>query len=272
MSAPPFMPLYVGDYLADTTHLTCTEHGAYMLLLMSMWRNGGSLPSDDKNLARHARCTTGQWARMRPILIEFFTVTDTTITHGRLTSELTRHSDAVERQRERSSNGGRAKALKYNAVTHAAGTEISCQPEPEPDTKEAKAPLVTPRLPALAKTEIARGFLAFWTAYPKRAGKDAAGKAFAKAMARIGGDDPLAVILAGIERALPGWDDPQFIPHPATWLNQGRWEDETPTIRTLAPRAQNGSSAKLAARHDNYAASYAGADLAADLLASRRAL
>ena len=61
MSAPPFMPLYVGDYLADTTHLTCTEHGAYMLLLMSMWRNGGSLPSDDKSLARHARCTKGQW-------------------------------------------------------------------------------------------------------------------------------------------------------------------------------------------------------------------
>ena len=26
------------------------------------------------------------------------------------------------------------------------------------------------------------------------------------------------------------WSDPQYIPHPYTWLNQGRWEDElTPT-------------------------------------------
>ena len=31
MSAPPFMPLYVGDYLADTTHLTCTEHGLSLI-------------------------------------------------------------------------------------------------------------------------------------------------------------------------------------------------------------------------------------------------
>jgi len=22
------------------------------------------------------------------------------------------------------------------------------------------------------------------------------------------------------------WNDPQFIPHPATWLNQHRWADE----------------------------------------------
>ncbi len=89
MSAPPFMPLYVGDYLADTTHLTVTEHGAYMLLLMSMWRNGGSLPNDDKALARHARCTRGQWDRMRPVLIEFFEATDRTITHIAIFDALT---------------------------------------------------------------------------------------------------------------------------------------------------------------------------------------
>lgn len=144
MSAPPFMPLYVGDYLADTTHLTCTEHGAYMLLLMSMWRNGGSLPSDDKSLARHARCTKGQWDRMRPVLIGFFTVTDDAITHGRLSVELTKHSDAVERQRERSSNGGKAKSLKTKTAALTAGTKNPCQPEPEPETEESKASSVPP--------------------------------------------------------------------------------------------------------------------------------
>lgn len=267
------MQLYVADYLGDTRHLTTEQHGAYLLLLMTMWRSEGRLPNDAKKLARITGCTASRWARIADDVLAFFDVDGDELTNKRLMLELEKASEKSIQRAVSGSKGGKAKALKTNKPAVANVTGLLCHSsEPEPDTKEAKAPLVTPRPQALAKTEIARGFLDFWTAYPKRAGKDAAGKAFAKAMARIGGDDPLAVILAGIERALPGWDDPQFIPHPATWLNQGRWDDETPINRTLAPRAQNGPSAKLAARHDNYAASYAGADLAADLLASRRAL
>ena len=44
-------------------------------------------------------------------------------------------------------------------------------------------------------------------------------------------DELLDVILTAIERqkASDQWtkDNGQFIPHPATWLNQKRWEDET---------------------------------------------
>ena len=114
----------------------------------------------------------------------------------------------------------------------AGAPKSSTNPQP---TSEADASSVGPRTPTIAKAEIARGFLTFWAAYPKRKAKDTAAKAFTKAMNRIGGDDPLAVILAGIERALPGWDDPQFIPHPATWLNAGSWEDDAPTPRNGPP-------------------------------------
>lgn len=86
------------------------------------------------------------------------------------------------------------------------------------------------------KQRTAEGFIAFWSAYPKRKSKDTAAKAFAKAMGRITDDDPLAVILAGIERAMPGWDDPQFIPYPATWLNAAGWEDDAPTVSAPRPR------------------------------------
>jgi len=136
MSAPPFMPLYVADYLGDTGHLTTTEHGAYFLLLMTMWRAGGSLPNDDKKLARFCRCTRLQWDRMRPTILEFFEASDDALTHRRMNAELTKYTYAVERQRVRSSNGGKAKALKTKERPLPRNVPTVCQPEPEPEDRD----------------------------------------------------------------------------------------------------------------------------------------
>lgn len=136
-------------------------------------------------------------------------------------------------------------------------------------TSEAKASsVVRRRASRFSQAEMDRGFRAFWAAYPKRVAKDAASKAFSKAMDRITEDDPLSVILAGIERALPGWEDAQFIPHPTTWLNQGRWEDEAPSPRTGLTR--NAKPDQQTARLDNFRAAWTGADGAAEMLAARR--
>lgn len=70
-------------------------------------------------------------------------------------------------------------------------------------------------------------FDAFWAAYPRKVGKADARKAFKKAKA------PLDTLLAAIDRQKQSdqWQKSggQYIPNPATWLNQGRWEDELPT-------------------------------------------
>ena len=67
-------------------------------------------------------------------------------------------------------------------------------------------------------------FYVFWKAYPKKVGKEAARKAFSKVR------EPVESLLSAIERqkCSEQWtrENGRFIPNPATWLNQGRWEDE----------------------------------------------
>jgi len=83
-----WMPLYIGDYLADTTHLTYAEHGAYLLLIMVYWRSGKPLPDDDVLLARYCRANRWQWKTLRPVLEPFFQVRDGAWSHVRVTREL----------------------------------------------------------------------------------------------------------------------------------------------------------------------------------------
>ena len=72
----------------------------------------------------------------------------------------------------------------------------------------------------------AEEFEQFWRAYPKKVGKKKAQLAWKKA-----GDRPeIAQVIRRIEESkrTDQWtkDNGQFIPHPSTWINEGRWDDE----------------------------------------------
>lgn len=71
-------------------------------------------------------------------------------------------------------------------------------------------------------------FHLFWKAYPRKVGKGAAEKIWVKIKADFG---LFEKIIGAIEDQRMGetWskDNGVYIPHPATWLNQRRWEDET---------------------------------------------
>ena len=70
-------------------------------------------------------------------------------------------------------------------------------------------------------------FDGFWSIYPKKAGKQDALKAWKKLKP---GHDLLAIIMTKLkaQSASHDWqkDGGKFVPHPATWLNGHRWEDE----------------------------------------------
>lgn len=69
-------------------------------------------------------------------------------------------------------------------------------------------------------------FEAFWTLYPRRVAKRDAEKAWAKLTSGERGD--ALVALVKWRRVWLARGDMQFVPHPATWLNGARWEDELP--------------------------------------------
>ena len=68
------------------------------------------------------------------------------------------------------------------------------------------------------------GFAEWWELYPRKVGKQAAAAKYAWALKSASAGE----LLDGLRRHLPllRSKDPQFVPHPATWLSQGRWEDE----------------------------------------------
>lgn len=69
----------------------------------------------------------------------------------------------------------------------------------------------------------------FWSSYPRRVGKKASEKSFYKL---TNADQAKAVSAAkAYAEATAQWQpqDKQYIPHPATWLNQGRYEDDPAT-------------------------------------------
>lgn len=105
-------------------------------------------------------------------------------------------------------------------------------------------PLRSVPTPAELDAEFAR----FWSLYPRRTGKKAARTAYGRARRTA----TVQAIATGLRAQLPSMaaTDPAYLPHPTTWLNQGRWEDE------LLPAARRPA---VASPDETYDPSYAAA-------------
>lgn len=68
----------------------------------------------------------------------------------------------------------------------------------------------------------------FWRAYPRRVAKKVAWKS----LQRINPDEELRDRMISAVRRYAESTDPKYLAHPATWLNQERWEDEVVTKKS----------------------------------------
>ena len=219
------------------------EHGAYGLLLDRYYATERGIPVDQAHRVARAR-TREERAAVDAVLAEFFTLSDGILTHGRVQREIEKAQSKIKAARENGMRGGRPKLNqtqtdeKPTGLLPGSDSQTQMKAHQTPDTKEkrsiegAKAP--SHPEPGSGVHRLPPGFDEFWAAYPRKVGKDAAARAFAKRRVGVG---LLAQMLAAVnaQRDSEQWrrDGGQFIPHPAMWLKEGRWQDETSRVATF---------------------------------------
>lgn len=130
------------------------------------------------------------------------------------------------------------KATRYHVVDIAKSVQVRDQSRDQDGVqdgdqvgvalKDNKHKPKSPSIPQEPKmSALEERFERFWKAYPNKTGKGAARKIWQRMRP---GEDLLQKMLDALaaQKLSAKWqtEGGRFIPHPSTWLNQERWEDE----------------------------------------------
>lgn len=243
MSSVPFMQLYVSDYLSDTLELTTEQHGAYLLLLMTMWRSGASLKNDEKKLCRIARVSPSRWRLVWPHIQHFFYVDGSEIRNSRLDKEYEKAASISIKRIEAGRAGGVAKSLKEKETAIANGM---AEPKHSHNTEPEKN---TPTAPKGAKAVKDKSEDEGWFDeairydYPKKSARLPA----LRAWMRLSKADKMACAHGVVDFSMrfdekmktakrPREEELRFVPDLSTFINQRRWELEKEISNETANR------------------------------------
>lgn len=248
-----FLKFYGSDFLNATAAWTMEERGVYITLLWYSWVNGG-LPGDIDRIDRMAPGAKACWQVLEP---KFPIGPDGLRRNPRQerdrASMRARSESAAERGRrgaeQRWGSHGNSHPVAIEQPSHSHGYRMASQSsefrgqssdsEPE-QTHLLNGGAVEPvssigdtkpsRRPAIPQAALD----ALWEKFPRKVGKKRAMALLDKGVREIMADfehehSEDAVIYMG-ERIdamaqTHRTTDPQFIPHPATWLGQGRYLD-----------------------------------------------
>jgi hypothetical protein len=157
--------------------------------------------------------------------------------YQRLSSNLKNRQAGAARTNEALGNNGNRDGNRNGHVAVTArlpAEEVEVDGEVEGEKKKKKK---TPLVTDVTETVVSHNgnkdntwpemFDWFWTHYPKKVGKPAALRGWRGIKPQ--NQSSVDAIADGLERWMAHWDlkaDKTFVPHPATWLNQRRWEDK----------------------------------------------
>jgi uncharacterized protein YdaU (DUF1376 family) len=234
MSKPPAFQFYASDFLVDTIDLSNEELGAYVRLLCHQWVNG-SLPAQLELILRCAHAVLPAFEAVWTSIQGKFTVGQ----DGRLRNpRMEEVRQNMVRFHESKVLAGKSRWISREQSLSAAKAEHEQSTLTSSSSSEEKKHPSIPskrgwRTASLSASQEA-AFEMFWEVFPRKAAKALAQKAFAKL-------DPDADLLGRMVKAVERqkqteqWqkNGGRFIPHPATWLHQQRWQDELPSVPML---------------------------------------
>jgi len=265
----PYIPLYVMDFLSDEKLANCSAEstGVYIRLMCIMHKmtEYGVITLREKEKQNESNITNFAFKLVRQMpydvvciersLLELVEEEVLTLDGDRLFQKrMVRDGQLSKKRAEAGKKGGKS---PKNAVSGSKNTkqntkqngskpkskseansenEYEIENEYENDIEDVIENDKKSNASSNHSKLIEERFDAFWKAYPKKSGKGAAKKAFQRiAPAK----ELFEKIMTALDRAkvCDQWlkDGGQYIPNPATWLNQERWEDEYPATGTQRP-------------------------------------
>lgn len=211
---------YGGEYLSDPKILTlnAAERSCWLTLLCyaSLSEKDGIVRYlGEKTLMIQSGVESEEWDKCKGVLEKFQTMEMIAIKDGQITIK-------NWRKRQESMLTGAERTQRYrNRQRHTSDEPVT------QNSHKSDARIEENRIDKNRIEEINTRFEQFWDAYPNKKTKKKAHDIWIK----ISPPEKLfKEIMSGLERAKGSkqWqkDEGQFIPHPTTWLNQERWNDE----------------------------------------------
>lgn len=207
----PAMLFYTSDFLTGVTLLSMKERGQYITLLC-LQQQMGHMSLEQMYIAV---------GKMSPALLSKFIQDEEGLYYNRRAEEeIIKRQTHCDKQRENVNKRWKKDTTDIpqhnDGITVVPTTVIPLENENENTS-----------ITSSVKVTREEQFNDWWSVYPKKVGKGAARKSFFKLPASV---IPLLIPATEKQKNSQQWkkDGGIYIPNPATWLNQGRWEDELP--------------------------------------------
>lgn len=213
----PYIKWYSSDFLAGIRGLSATQIGIYVILINEMYERCEPLPLNYKRLAWQCNCTKQTLEKALDVLMEEGKII---IINGCLWNN--RVEKEFKDRKKRSAAG------KGNANTRwEKHNEINGSHMPKLCNGDANGMLYQKPETRNQKPEekiYKKEFEEFYNLYPRKVSKRAASLKYETIIKEVSHEDLIKSVIA---YAVSVKDkQKKYIPHPATWLNAGRWDDE----------------------------------------------